>query len=323
MAELEEAVKSELRHLLNTPVSETDKEILITFNYKGQVFETKFLMTKTYESTSRPYTKFKEDPASGNYNEIIYLRNYCVSIAYTSKRNVVSPNNPIPRANDFFTELAKNDEEEACFKPRLETLGPIKTIDVLQVLKTKLELLFPTEIQIQLVDAMKVNGIEKSINQIMRGGDAYYEKYGYRSELLDPVKKWIRSLEWKDVSEEIKELIRPHVPSIDIDPSTKFTSVMEKIPYEIFNAYTSKPYINLFEKVHTLFLSANGLPSDSYRSIFVFILDKASPQWIEWEKTLLFTGVKEIEKAKAGGSRRKRRTGRSKKSVRRSRKQWR
>ena len=317
MAETDESVKSALRELLHTPLYEDDKRILIEFDYKGQHYETKFLLSKTVEAGK----KLKEKPASGNYKEQIYLRNDCISIAFTSKKTEKPDRN-----DDFFTELEKNDKEEACFKPRLETLGPIKTIDVLQVLKTKLETLFPTTIPLELADAMAVDGIEMSPNRIMRGGDAYYEKYGYGSELLEPVKKWIRSLEWGDVSAEIKDLIHPHLPSADIDPSTKFITIMEGIPLAIFNTWTSKGYTNLFEKVHDLFLSANGLPNDTYRHKFIFTLDVTSPKWIEWEKTLVFTDVKVLASAAGGargtrGTRCKRRTSRTKKRSRRSRKQ--
>ena len=318
MEETDKTIQSNIRNLLNVSPSQNDKRIVITFEYKGKQYKTTFLLTKTFEAD---YTKLNKEPISGNYTEQIHFRNKCISIEFTSKRTEIpslnKSNTKWGRMNDFFTELEKNDDDRLCFTPRLKTEESIKTIDVLVVLKTKLALLFPTEIQITLIDAMTVDGIEISVNRIMRGGDAYYEKYGYSSILLNPVKEWIQTLKWKDIGKDLQDLITTKFPlhNVNSNSPTKFTDVMKQIPNKIFNNYNDIPYINLFEKVYTLFTSINRLPIELYRGIFIFTLDTANSRWIEWEKMLLFTDMKEQNNSVGGSRRRKTRSKtRSKKS---------
>jgi len=266
-------IQEQLRALFSQPPFPGSQLIRLFFTYKGHPFNTVFTLSNT--------------------EELITFTNHCIKVYF----NRAGP--------ELSTSISKNDEDPACFTPRLVSSGDIKTTDVLQVLKTRLSLLFPTEdphtisnvMSLDIATIEDVGNISLSVNRILRGQDAYYEKYGYESARITPIKLWIRSLSWESVPSEVKDLILPRV-SDPIEPGATFVEVMKKIPIEedldeegislsfmIWGALVPWGFEEYKEDKTHLF------PQGSPDCVWTFTLNPESEAWTAWSQTIQFTDL--------------------------------
>ena len=293
-------IQERIRALFSQPPFSGSQSIHLFFTYKGHPFNTVFTLT--------------------NSEEVITFTNSCIKV-YLDRSD-----------SELSTSISKDDEDPSCFTPRLVSSGDIKTTDVLQVLKTRLSLLFPIEephtisnvMSLDIATVEDVGDISVSVNRILRGQDAYYEKYGYESARITPIKEWIRSLSWESVPSEVKDLILPRL-SDPIEPGAKFVEVMKEIPIEedldeegislsfmIWGALVPWGFEEYKEDKTHLF------PQGSPDCVWTFTLNSESEAWKAWSQTIQFTDLVLLpdplaseNKNKKGGRRKTRRKGRS------------
>jgi hypothetical protein len=275
----EEAIQTRLQEIFRQDPFPGTKRIKLSFRFKDHSFETVFRIT---------------------HSETMYdCTNGCITITINRVYGTVT----------LDTSLSKNDGVSACFTPRLVSGGDIKTIDVLQVLKTRMALLFPNSAPLKLSDEMSLNisthrehgEIMVSLNRVLRGEDAYYERYGYRSEKLNPIKSWIRTLAWDEVGSEIQDVILSRLTT-PVEKGAKFVEVMKRIPiqedideeglhlsYQVWGSLVPQGFEEYSdEDVHSSLFPGNA------KSIWMFTLDPESEAWKTWSKTVQFTDLVEM-----------------------------
>ena len=260
---MDEGVQARLRTEFATPF-EGKKQIQLDFRYSGRDYTTHF----EYEQHRLGHTIS------------LSLLNPCLLLQCDLSSGWT------------LTDLQKDIR---CFTPPL----PNHYIDVLAVLDGKLSALLPTDTPHKIVDVMTGDDDSSiSVNRVLRGGDAYYEKYGYRSPFMDYLKRGIRALAWGDLSPDMQRLFVGTAAAAAAFPSEMpFTEVMKTQPYDKTHIHLAAHPFNQLTRV--------GKPIDAW----IFTLDEDSAEWADWSHRLLFTNVIITEKA-VGGRRRthKRRT---------------
>ena len=263
---MDEGVQAQLRTEFATPF-EGKKQIQLKFHYNDQDYTTHF----EYERRRLGHT---------------------TSLSLLSPCLLLQCDLP---SGSTLTDLQKDSR---CFTPPL----PNHYIDVLAVLDGKLSALLPTDTPHKIVDVMTGDDDSYiSVNRVLRGGDAYYEKYGYRSPFMDYLKRGIRALVWGDLSPDTQRLfVGTAAAAAAPPPAMPFTEVMKTQPFDKTHIHLAAHPFNQLTKV--------GKPVDAW----IFTLDEDSAEWADWSHRLLFTSVTITEKAAAGGRRRsrKRRTRR-------------
>jgi len=233
--------------------------------------------------------------------------------------------------NKFIGKIISDSDKLKCFDPILITDKPdkpgkhTKTADVLQILKTKLGIAFPTasDYPITINDGAKKSRIMISPFHILRGGDAFYEKYGYRSEPITYFKEKIKTFTWSDCNDEIKNVIVDCTGGSDWPPEKLLMDIMKTISWDAEKAYNNvikgpapeEDYIHpsLSYRVFRHFATiAGGIPfekTDQFDTdtIWEFTLIRESPEWRRSKTELVFT--KFVPKH-GGGYRGKRRRNR-------------
>lgn len=290
MADIDTAICSQIRTFLTPKFAE--KKFRLQFSYNGRNYTTQLL-------------------ARHNANEI-QVSNMCLGALFSYE------------LKEFVGNIQADTPELACFDPMLVSNARnnpgirTTTTDVLSVLKIKLSLCFPVDVPIGLSDQAEKDTITLTPFRILRGGDALYEKYGYRSANVDMIKDHIRRARWGDLGEEAQLLIRHMYTksrraliSAGVSPEysddTLLTDILRPITYEIENKYNHK-----YLKGDPMGFSAElcmhfllNMP-ETNRDIVNFRLDLTDPVWLSWSSRLVFTGFEEIVTG-GGGVRKTRR----------------
>lgn len=216
-------------------------------------------------------------------------------------------------------EIEANTKDSPCFEPRIVTNARNKpgkrttAADVLQVLKTKLALAFPVRKPVTLNDGAGTNTYMRiSPFHLMRGGDAFYEKYGYRSPEITELKEALPSVCWADCLPEQKELIRACTKVTDFPADMPLIDIMKTISWDQENTWNNANEKILSYRVFRLFATTKGYPleitnQNMIKSIWIFTLHREGPQWKQWEAELVFTA---FHPEATGGRRKGRRTRR-------------
>jgi len=272
------AICSQIRAFLTPKFAE--KRFRLRFSYNGRDYTTQLL---------------------AKHNDIeLQVSNMCLGALFSYE------------LNEFLGNIQADSPELACFDPILVSNARNKpefrttSSDVLSVLKTKLSLCFPVNAPIGLSDQAEKDTITLSPFRILRGGDALYEKYGYRSANVDIIKDRIRHARWSDLGEGVQGLIQHMYTksrraliaagvSPDYNDDTLLTDILCPITYEIENKYNRK-YLNgdpmgFSAELCMYFLL--DMP-DINRDIVNFRLDLGDTRWQDWSTRLVFKGFEEI-----------------------------
>jgi len=258
-----------------------------------------------FEYRRKPYTTVFTVERRGAY---LIVNNEYINLGFTF--NEVK--------SEIDTSLNANSAKKRCFDPILES-DPrnkpgrrITSVDVLQILKTKLYLVLPAEdIKVIIMDQAKKDGIAISPFNILRGRDAIYEKYGYVSDYLTGLKEKLRTFTWFDCNEQIKAIIADCTGKSDWSDETPLITIMNTIDWDNEKRYNDiKTHQALSHYVFHQFAKIVGHVSVErtetgpyiYRPIWTFQLDRESSAWRRCNSELLFTS---FTPDGAGGGRRK------------------
>ena len=352
-------VAEQLREFLRTLEGESSFDL--TFSYNGTDYKTTFDAIHTGKGTDK---------------EVIDVENGCVGIAFGY---TIGPPTKQTFVHGFIGHIQAEDGKEgrlpgpegkrACFEPILATNGRnavrksgkrTTSGDVLQILKSKLGLAFPIlgerTSPIELVDAARneaVEGVRGSPTMIspfhlVRGGNAYYEKYGYRSHAITQLKRDILAATWSTCSPIAKAVIL-ECTGTEYEPGQLLVDIMKSISWDVERSYNERPwdvewkveepprkagpdytivpsddhYVYEFDKKPSLssivfreFAHSQGITTrDSYQwtvmpSIWTFTLDTDSEDWKRCDAELVLTGVWAGGAQAVGGAGKGRRTSR-------------
>lgn len=279
----------------------------------------------TYEgrppsTTSFTYKKSNEKNTNGSYaNELL---NDCVRIVITNDKMLLTD----------LSLIIANTRDPACFTPRLVSdprnqKDRISAVDILQTLKTKLSIVCSPHQEITIIDQAESNGKLVTPHRILRGGDGFYEKFGYTSANIDTVKEALKTFRFSELVDEENtyETLKAIYEVLDLGeldklpPEHLLVDTMKKIPWNINSEQlrkikgifpTSSFLIPYLDDIILSFVGIKiGLIKDyevtkENTTIFrEFKLDKNSPGWTAYNSKLVFTNFKVIT---AGGSRSKR-----------------
>lgn len=267
----------------------------LTFSYNGKEYKTVFLASHTIEDGK----------------DVIIVDNGCINLIFEFMNFVGS----IQAENGVNGRIDDADGKKSCFLPKLisdpRTMGGsrISAGDVLQTLKSKLALIFPVDgFPIQLVDGIHIDPTSLGVGSstmvspfhIVRGRDAYYERFGYRSEKISELKKGIRGLTWMDIdfTEPMKDIITDYNITKNIektyDDDDLLTDIMKAISWEDEVAYNESHRSSLSSTVFQLYAWTQGIMMEqsdqwSFKNIWTFELDPDSEEWKQYDAALIFT----------------------------------
>ena len=260
-----------------TPVFEGDKKIRLKFNYNGKSYTTVFTVYHTKEE--------------------LYVGNKCLNIDIDFSyyfEYVYKTNNFFP----FGGEIKSNIGNEPCFTPRLvtdsrsiKTIKRTTSVDVLQILKTKLALAFPIPyLHININDDAKKDGIKISTFNLMRGGDAIYEKYGYKSRTsMAYLKEAIKSVTWDhEFVNTQKSLISSCTGRDNYGPDECIIDILKTVSWD------DEKRCQISSKLFEYFFDKFNTTDDVYDDIWIFTLDQNDERWIHSNNELLFTEFTEL-----------------------------
>ena len=215
----------------------------------------------------------------------------------------------VPDKQEFSSRINADSAGLNCFKPPLvsdprEKDPPrITSLDVLQILKTKLTLAFPVkeDVNVIIVDMAMKNGINISPFNVIRGGNAIYEKYGYRNVNLNDLKEKLKSFTWSFCNREIRRIIEHCTGRAEWPPEMPLIDIMNTIPWElekVYNKNVENEPLSLY-----IFYQFAKTVGERTETIWTFQLDRDSPAWRQCNSQLVFTDFTPI--ASAGGRRRR------------------
>jgi len=260
MADITEAI----RDLLLALEGETQFEL--TFSYNGTDYRTVFTANR--------------EPVPGMDNVyVIVVSNGCIEVTVTYMTEGEGNNEETTpeleskihaeNRNTMGRLTSKANGKPACFEPVLVTnaRGTVRNSgkrttsgDVLQILKTKLVRAFPwmEDEPLKLFDGAhdvseKGAGTFISPFHIVRGGNAYYEKYGYKSTVLTELKPVLRSLPWSGCTGTMKEIILDCTGEDDYPPDQLLTTIMKGISWKDEVTYNTTHPRSLSQTVLTDF----------------------------------------------------------------------
>lgn len=128
---------------------------------------------------------------------------------------------------------------------------------------------------------------------VLRGGDAFYEKYGYVSTTINDLKHKLTTFTWGSCTEEAKKIVRDCTGK-DYDPSILLMEIMKTINWGTEMAFNNRSPRSLSYVVFRQFALQQGIPLDvtnqwSLFSIWKFTLNRADPRWQRAEASPVFT----------------------------------
>ena len=224
----------------------------------------------------------------------------------------------------FIGQIQANSPGKGCFDPTLvsdprEKVGKRTTsANVLQILKTKLGLAFPTDTEITIYDGARIVEISEdgsptmiSPFHLLRGGLAFYEKYGYSSPIINDLKERLKTFPWSECTEDAKSVIRDCTSKTYSDGQL-VTDIMKEISWEQEVAFNNRQTASLSYRVFRQFALKQGIPLENSTQfaqtpIWKFSLDKESPAWIQCDTDLQFTSFTETTNSAQSTRRRKKR----------------
>jgi len=187
------------------------------------------------------------------------------------------------------------------------------SVDVLQILETKLCLVFPIEdVKVIIEDQAEKDGIAISPFNILRGRDAIYEKYGYENDNLTGLKEKLKSFTWSDCNRQMKSIIADCTGKSDWSDDTLLITIMNTISWDDEKKYNAikrlqgdKPlshyvFDQFAERVGYVLFERTETGPYIHRPIWTFKLDRDSSAWRRCNSELLFT---EFTPDTAGGRR--------------------
>jgi len=204
-----------------------------------------------------------------------------------------------------------DSEERKCFDPILKTNARNKvgkrttSVDVLQILKTKLCLACPVvpPPPITLLDLAGTGTIEISPFRLLRGGDAFYEKYGYVSPTVNDLKAGLSTFTWSQCTLEMITVIKELTKEKTFSPETRLIDIAKDVSWKDELAANEERGSAWSADI----LEAYGkkfLPELSWK----YTLDQEDPRWIAAKASMVFT---EFTVVATGGSRTRRKRRRS------------
>jgi hypothetical protein len=277
----------------------------LTFSYNEKEYKTVFHASHTIEDGK----------------EVIKVDNGCIKLIFKSMNFIGS----IQAENGVLGWINDNGEK-SCFRPKLmsdpRTKEEPRIIagDVLQTLKTKLALAFPVDgVPIQLVDGIRSapppeTGSYTMVSpfHIVRGGDAYYERFGYHSDDITRLKDLIRKVTWANVhfTEPMKKIILDCTKKTSYDDDELLIDIMKEISWEAEVAYNESHQPSLSSTVFRLYAETEGTTMDeshqwSFNNIWTFTLVPGSKDWRQYDAALTFTA---FAPSASGGRRKYRKT---------------
>ena len=277
-----------------TPMFEKQTCIL-KFTYNGRDYTTKFTAKHTVEK--------------------IQLANDCVNVMYDLVHR------------EWKGGILADSPERACFEPILITNARNKvgkrttSADVLQILKTKLCLACPVEDPVMIIDQANTPTTMISPFHILRGGDAFYEKYGYHSEAIGKLKEGLQTFTWSDCSPEMKTVIQEFTKEKAFSPETLLTNIMKGVTWEQesdFNGARGSAWsADLLElyAMKTKGYTKEQMDQFSPVTLWKYTLNQEDARWIAATASMVFTDFTVI----ASGGSRTRRKRRRRRSMRRRR----
>ena len=270
-----------------TPTFEKQTCIL-KFMYNERLYETKFTATHTAAK--------------------VQLVNDCVNVSYNLD------------SREWKGGILADSEERACFEPILMTNARTKvgkrttSADVLQILKTKLCLACPVEDPVMIIDQANTPTTMISPFHLLRGGDAFYEKYGYYSAAIGELKDGLLTFKWSDCSPEMKTVIQEFTKEKAFSPETLLTDIMKDVTWDqesdfnrIRESAWSADLLELYAK------KVKGYTSEQMNqfspvTIWRYTLNQEDSRWIAANASMIFTEFKVVA---SGGSRTRRKRRRS------------
>ena len=298
----------------------------VTFSYNGTAYRTVFNANK--------------EPMAGMENvTVLGVDNGCIGVTatyHTDGDETTATHESHIHAENRKTmgHLRSSNGKSACFEPVLLTnaRGTVRRTgkrttsgDVLQILKTKLLLAFPDMEgePLRLFDGahdVATEGVGAGTFltpfHLVRGGDAYYEKYGYHSPVITGLKPALRRLTWSGCTEPAKAIIRDCTKK-DYADDQLLTTLMKEIPWEAEVAYNTTHPLSLSQTVLKEF-ALTLFPRGA--DLQTFELDTESDDWLRCDAELVLTGFEPVANPlrnaatgfSAKGGRRTRRLKRSK-----------
>jgi len=287
------AIVEQIREFL-IPMFET-KTCTIKFMYNGKMYTTRFTASHTADR--------------------IQLNNNCVNVSYDFVRS------------EWKGGILVDSEERACFVPILMTdarnkVGKRTTAaDVLQILKSKLCLACPVEMPVVIIDQANTPTMMISPFHILRGGDAFYEKYGYSCEAMNELKESLQGFRWSECSPEMKTVVQEFTKERVFSPETRLIDIMKGVSWEQESEFSgargscwSSDVLELYgmKKDYT----KEQMDQFSPVTIWKYTLQQEDPRWVAAKESMVFT---EFQVVGSGGSR-IRRSRRRRRLLRRNRK---
>jgi hypothetical protein len=231
----------------------------------------------------------------------IQLKNDCVNVSYDLART------------EWKGGILADSPERACFEPILTTNARNKpgkrttSADVLQILKTKLCLACPIDTPLMLIDQANTPTMMISPFHILRGGDAFYEKYGYYSERIAELKAILHTFTWSDCSPEMKTVIQEFTKERPFSPETRVIDIMKGVSWDEESDFSGKrgscwsaDLLELYA-MKTKGYTKKQMDQFSEDTIWKYTLDQKDPRWIDANARMIFTNFKVIA---SGGKRR-------------------
>lgn len=271
----------------------------LTFSYNGIDYRTVFHASHTFEEGQ----------------EVIEVDNGCVNMTFGFTLDLTEK----VFHRDFVGGIqAENgvlgwidlEEKKACFQPKLTTdprtkAGKRTTAgDVLQTLKTKLARAFPVDgTPVRLIDGIRKepgssSGSPTMISpfHLVRGGNAYYERFGYRSEQINRLKESI--VTWAECTQPMKDIIQDCTKKEYADTQL-LTDIMNEISWEDEVAYNETHRPSLSSTVFREFALTKGISEEEssqwrFYNIWTFELDADSSDWKGYDADLVFTSFTPI-----------------------------
>lgn len=242
------------------------------------------------------------------------------------------------KENEFFgfdSMIQANSPTRQCFDPLLVTNrnNPnaalrVSSADVLQVLKTKLQYLVPNPygLPIAIEDSATTKFVALTPFHLLRGGNPFYFKYGYRYPNLRAIQDLLPTVTWGSLRSEayFKEVTYEdrieEITNKTYQDATPLFEVLTDIPFELESTTnedfirTRNPasipvmYNDLCLSLSLLIKIAlqngirrNQITTSGDEYFFAAIHDRTSPEWIASSARLLLTRFHEV----AEGGRRK------------------
>lgn len=224
----------------------------------------------------------------------------------------------------FIGQIQANSPGKGCFSPTLvsdprDKVGRRTTsADVLQILKTKLGLAFPTDTEITIYDGARIvetseDGSPTMISpfHLLRGGLAFYEKYGYSSPIINDLKERLKTFPWSECTEDATTVIQA-CTSKTYSEGQLLKDIMKEISWEQEVAFNNRQTVSLSYRVFRQFALKQGISLEdstqfAQTPLWKFSLNKDSPEWIQCDKDLQYVSFADTTNSSHSTRRRKKR----------------